>query len=136
MAVVATACGSEASLPPRKRRRGERVGAPATGCRAGREVDGEARGDKNAGGDGDGRSTAKAAGLEGIDSRGEEEEALCCVALVGLDSLLTRQKSSNQGRSVQHIAMAHQGVVRHCYTKMHTSLAYQWRTFARCAIAI
>ena len=117
MAVVATACGSEASLPPRKRRRGERVGAPATGCRAGREVDGEAKGAKNAGGDGDRRSTAAAAGLEGIDSRGEEEEALCCVVLLWLDWIL-----SNQGRSVQHIAMAHQGVVRHCYTKMPTSL--------------
>ena len=112
--VVATACGSEASLPPRKRRRGERVGAPVTGSRAGWEVDYEARGDKNAGGDGDRRSTTKVAGLEGIDSRGEEEEALCCVALVGLDSLFTRQKSLNQARSVQHIAMAHQGVVRHC----------------------
>ena len=70
MAVVATACGSEASLPPRKRRRGERVGPPATGCRAGREVDGEAKGDENADGDGDRRSTAAAAGLDGIDSRG------------------------------------------------------------------
>ena len=64
------------------------MGAPATGCRAGREVDGEAIGDENAGGDGDRRSTAAAAGLEGIDSRGEEEEALCCVVLLWLDWIL------------------------------------------------
>ena len=75
---------------------------------AGREVDGEARGDENAGGDGDRRSTTAAAGLEGIDSRGEEEEALCCVVLLWLDWIL-----SNQGRSVQHILMAHGGTVRH-----------------------
>ena len=75
--------------------------------------------------------TAAAAGLEGIDSRGEEEEALCCVLLLWLDWIL-----SNQGRSVQHIAMAHQGWCAIATQKCPPPLPYQWRTFARCSIAI